>query len=309
MNIAIAGATGALGTRITKSLIQNGANVKALVRPGTNPSRLTPLSAIGVQISQVNLDSQAELTIALQGTDCVISALLGLRQVMVETQTTLLEAAIKAGVPRFIPSDYAMDFTRLVPGTNRNLDLHRDFQQRLDRSGIQATSILNGMFMDLLTGQAPFFLWKIRRVLCWGSPDQKMDLTTMDDTAAFTAHAALDHNSPRWLKIAGDQRSATELAEIASQITGKQFKVLRPGGLSTFATIIRIVRKLNPAPQEPFPAWQGMQYMHNMYEGKALMTSLSNDRYSGMNWTTVHDLLTNFLQSTSTASTHHPPAR
>ncbi|ADW69263.1 aromatic alcohol reductase [Granulicella tundricola] len=297
MNIAIAGATGALGTRITKSLIANGATVKALVRPGTDPSRLLPITKQGVEIAELNLDSPQELTRALQGTDCLISALLGLREVMVETQTTLLDAALKARVPRFIPSDYAMDFTRLTPGTNRNLDLHRDFQQRLDRSGIQATSILNGMFMDLLTGEAPFYLWKIRRVLCWGSPEQKMDFTTMDDTAAFTARAALDPTSPRWLKIAGDQRSARELAAIASNITGKPFKTLRPGGLPVLAAIINVARKLNSAPSEPFPAWQGMQYMHNMYEGKALMTDLANNRYPGMNWTTVQNLLTDFLQT------------
>jgi len=41
----------------------------------------------------------------------VVSALAGLRDVIVETQAALLDAAIKARVPRFIPSDFSIDFT------------------------------------------------------------------------------------------------------------------------------------------------------------------------------------------------------
>ena len=291
MTVVVAGATGNLGARIVKALVSQGATVKAVVRPGTEQSRIEKLRLLGVEVAEVNLGSVDEVKAACLGASCVVSTLLGLRQVMVDTQTVLLEGAMKAGVPRFIPSDYAMDFTKLQPGTNRNLDLHRDFQQRVDASGVQATSILNGMFMDLLTGEAPFYLWKIRRVLCWGDPDQKMDFTTMDDTAVFTARAALDDKAPRWLRVAGDQLSARELAEIASQVTGKEFKVLRPGGLALFGSLIRLARRIKPAPQEPFPAWQGMQYMHNMYEGSALMTGLSNDRYPEVQWTRVQDVL------------------
>jgi hypothetical protein len=68
-------------------------------------------------------------------------------------------------MPRFIPSDYCIDFTKLPPGTNRNLDLRREFHERLDRAPIAATSILNGRFADMLTGQAPIVLFKFKRVL------------------------------------------------------------------------------------------------------------------------------------------------
>ena len=248
-----------------------------------------------MEVFEADLNSVDEVRAGCAGASCVVSALLGLRPVMVEMQTLLLQGVIKAGVRRFIPSDYAMDFTKLPPGTNRNLDLHREFQQRVDASGVQATSVLNGMFMDLLTGQAPFILWKIHRVLCWGNREQRMDFTTMDDTAAFTARAAMDESAPRWLRVAGDQKNARELAEIASRVTGKRFKVLRPGGLGLFGGLIRLIRRLNPAPSEPFPAWQGMQYMYNMYEGKALMSALANERYPGMRWTRVEDVLRAFV--------------
>ena len=38
-----------------------------------------------------------------------------------------------------------------------------------------------------------------------------------------------------------------------------------------------------------------MQYMRNMYDGRAKLEPLDNDRYPGMRWTTVRDVLTEFL--------------
>jgi hypothetical protein len=78
----------------------------------------------------------------------VVSALQGLRDVIVETQTVLLDAAIRADVPRFIPSDYSIDFTRFPPRENRNLDLRRDFHKRLDETPVSATTIFNGAFAE-----------------------------------------------------------------------------------------------------------------------------------------------------------------
>ncbi len=52
-----------------------------------------------------------------------MSALNGLREVTVDRQGVLLDGAVRAGVPRFISSDYSADFTKTPPGGNRNLDL------------------------------------------------------------------------------------------------------------------------------------------------------------------------------------------
>ena len=119
--IAVAGATGGRG-RIAGALLERGASVRALVRHGTAQDRTGRLQQLGVEIAGVDLDSASEVRAACSGASCVVSALQGLRDVIVETQTSLLDAAIEAGVPRFIPSDYSIDFTRFPVGQNRNLD-------------------------------------------------------------------------------------------------------------------------------------------------------------------------------------------
>jgi nucleoside-diphosphate-sugar epimerase len=289
--IVIAGATGALGGRIARALLERGANVRAIVRHSSTPDRVEELRKRGAAIAEVDFNSVSEVSGACMGGSCVISTLSGLRETIVETQALLLDAAVKAGVPRFIPSDFSIDFTKLLPGTNRNLDLRRDFHERLNQASIAATTIFNGMFTDLLTGQAPIILFKLRRVVYWEDADQQLDLTTMDDTAKFTAAAALDSSAPRFLRIAGDQISARGLVEVASELTGEKFRLFRAGRLRRLERLIKITRAVLPRSNAVYPPWQGMQYLHNMFSGRARLEPLDNDRYPGMRWTTARDVL------------------
>ncbi|WP_083325799.1 NmrA family NAD(P)-binding protein [Hymenobacter coccineus] len=289
--IVLAGATGDLGHRIAQHLLQRGARVRALVRPGNTKPEIETLRQQGATIVEVDFNDVGALTYACVDAACVVSAVSGLRDVIVDLQTRLLEAAVAAGVPRFIPSDYSIDFTKLPAGSNRNLDLRREFGQRLDGAPIQATSILNGMFMDLLTGQAPVVLFGIRRVLYWGSADQPLDFTTIADTAAFTAAAALDATTPRYLRVAGEVATVRDLQAAATAVTGRRFGHLRPGGLWLLKLMIRATRRLAPVPQEVFPHWQGMQYLHNMFTGAPKLAPLDNARYPDIRWTPLREVL------------------
>jgi nucleoside-diphosphate-sugar epimerase len=289
--ILVAGATGNLGERIINALLDRGAEVRAVVRSGCDIEKLNKLEKLGVKIFTVNMSNVEEISNACIGVFCVVSALQGLREVIVDTQRVLLDAAIAAGVPRFIPSDYSIDFTKFPPGENRNLDLRRDFHKYLDKTSISATTIFNGAFAELLTGQMPLIFFKLKRILYWGNADQGMDFTTMDDTAAFTANAALDPSTPRILRIAGDQVSARELTTVMSEVTGKKFRLLRVGGLGMLGMLIKVARTVAPGEKEAYPPWQGMQYMRNMFDGLAKLEPLDNDRYPNMHWTTLRDVL------------------
>jgi uncharacterized protein YbjT (DUF2867 family) len=289
--ILAAGGTGDLGGRIIKALLRKGADVRAIVRSGTDDTKVQKLEQQGVKVIRVNMPDVSELTQACGGASCVISALQGMHDVIVDMQSILLDAAITAGVPRFIPSDYSCDFTKLLAGDNRNFDLRREFHERLDKASIAATSIFNGAFADMLTGQMPLILFKLKRVLYWENADQRMDFTTKDNTAEFTANAALDPSAPRFLRIAGDELSARELTAVVSEVTGKKFRLFRAGSLGMLGTLIKVARTFAPGKNKPFPAWQGMQYMHNMFEGRAKLEPLDNERYPDIKWTSAKELL------------------
>jgi uncharacterized protein YbjT (DUF2867 family) len=286
MKIVVAGGTGTLGALICKFLIAKGAHVHVLARKGSH--RLT--KDIGT-IHIVEYDNVGRVAAACEGAGCIVSAVSGLRDVIIEAQSKLLEAALVAGVPRIIPSDYCIDYAGLRHGDNRNLDLRREFATLLEGSKIQATSILNGMFTDLLSGQAPVILQKYKRIFFWGDPDQKMDFTTIKNTAQFTAAAALDNSSPRLLRIAGEEASMRDIKDIASSTFKQDYKFLRPGGLSLFRALIAVTKTLSPGQKETFPAWQGMQYLHDMLSGIPKHASLDNSRYDGIAWEDISSVL------------------
>ncbi|WP_128544738.1 NmrA family NAD(P)-binding protein [Larkinella soli] len=289
--IVLAGATGQLGRHIAGYLRRQKVPVTGLVRKGKTGSEVRWLEAMGVSVVEVDFNDVAELTRACAGASCVVSALSGLREVIVEAQSQLLEAAVSAGVPRFIPSDFCIDYTRLPRGSNRNLDLRREFCERLEKAPIAATSVLNGMFSDLLTGESPVVLFPLKRVIYWGNADQPMDFTTLDNTAAFTASAALDPSSPRFLRIAGEVASMRDIAGAATEATGSRFHLFRVGGLGLLKTLIRFTRTVFPQKKEVFPAWQGMQYLHNMLTGLPKLHPLDNGRYPDIQWTTIREVL------------------
>lgn len=289
--IIVAGATGQLGQRIAAHLLHLNVNVIALIRKSSDSGQATLLEKEGVVLSEVDFDNPAQLAKACAGASCIVSAVSGLEDVIVGAQTKLLQAAISAGVPRFIPSDYCIDYTKLAYGSNRNLDLRRRFNEQLNKAPIGATSILNGMFTDLLTGQAPVVLFGLKRVVYWGDSRQLLDFTTLENTAAYTARAALDEAAPRYLRIAGDVVNAKGLKNAASAATGNTFRLLKAGGLGILQAMIKITRTLFPKNRDVFPPWQGMQYLHNMFTGKPKLAPLDNSRYPGIRWITVTEVL------------------
>lgn len=287
----VAGASGNLGHHIVEALVARGADVRALVRRDGAPATREKLRALGASVEEVDFADPASLARACAGGSCVVSALSGLREVIVDAQSRLLDAAVAAEVPRFIPSDYCIDYTTLPRGENRNLDLRAEFRERLDAAPIAATSVLNGMFMDLLLGPAPVVLRPLRRVLYWGDADQPLDFTTIADTAAVTAAAALDASTPRFLRIAGDVETARGLADAASDATGHRFRLLRAGGLRRLEWLIRITRRLAPGRGQTFPPWQGMQYLRDMFSGRARLSPLENARFPEIRWMSVREVL------------------
>ena len=73
--------------------------------------------------------------------------------------------------------------------------------------------------------------------------------------------------------------------------TREQFKLFRPGGLTPFKILIKVTKTFAPDKTEPFPAWQGMQYLYDMLTGKPKFKSLDNGRYPEMRWQKISEIL------------------
>lgn len=289
--ILVAGATGNLGERIVKALIERGAQVRILNRKETDPAKIKKLTELGAEVIAVDMSDAEELKLACQGVSCVVSALAGLHDVIVDSQTLLLDAAIAAGVPRFIPSDFSSDFTKMPEGENRNFDLRKEFHKYLDKSPIAATSILNAAFADILSYGTPVYQPNDHSVGYWGdNPDWKIDFSTMDNTADYTAAAALDSTTPKILRIASFQISPNELIAVGEEVKKTKFKLVPLGSMEDFSASNKRARAAHPeGEKELYPQWQGSQYLYSMFSVQNQPPD--NDRYPDVQWTSAIDVI------------------
>ncbi len=112
----------------------------------------------------------------------------------------------------------------------------------------------------------------------------------MEDTADYTAAAALDSATPRILRIASFQGSPKDLAAIGKEVKKKEFKLLPMGSLKDFAAANKKDRAAHTKGEtEVFPEWQAKQYLHSMFS--VHNETLDNDRYPDVRWTSAIDVI------------------
>ena len=271
--VVLAGATGDQGRRTALALALAGAEVRALVRAGSAAQAQEALRVAGATVVTLDLNDVEAVTASCRGARSVVSTLGGLHDVIVDRQTVLLDAAVRAGVPRFISSDYSADYTKTAAGANRNFDLRREFMARADQAPIAVTSIFNGAFLDMLGAEMPIIQPRIRRILYWSDRGQILDFTSRNDVAAYTAQVAIDENPvPRILRVSGASVTVEDIAATMAEITGRPYRTLRVGGLGLLGVMIRATRLIALQRDAVFPAWQGMQYMRDQFAGLVRLT-------------------------------------
>ena len=114
IQIAIAGVTGQLGTLFADYLLSKPqVEVHGICR---NPSKLSKSLASHPQMKVFTIASaqdKAALQSAVTGCNIVICAYLGDNSFMVDAQKILIDVSILAGVPRYMASDYSLDYRGL----------------------------------------------------------------------------------------------------------------------------------------------------------------------------------------------------
>jgi nucleoside-diphosphate-sugar epimerase len=92
--ILVAGPTGNLGHRRTSFLLQSGAEVRFFVRTQIDSVALAELEKSGAHVFKVQNWKFEDITRPCKDVSCVVSALAGLKEVVIDAQKIFLEAAI-----------------------------------------------------------------------------------------------------------------------------------------------------------------------------------------------------------------------
>ncbi|RKR74726.1 NmrA family NAD(P)-binding protein [Frondihabitans australicus] len=292
--ILIAGATGLLGSGIASNLVtRDDVTVRLLVRTGwqndaSKTARIDPLVAAGAEVLVGDVTDPGSLDAATNGVDVVVSALQGGRDVIVDGQVALATAAVASGVRRIIPSDFAIDLFHAPAGAPQ-FEIRKEADALIEAMDIEVIHVLQGAFMDQMVNPAyPGLIDMANKVIrYWGTGDEKIDMTTVSDTAALTARVAADPDAaPGVHAISGALVSFTDIAREIEAVYGVTLRHESWGSLDD----------LNHAIAAKGGSWNAIMewYFFAMLQTPPLL-SLGNDRYADLQPTTLHDHLVTYL--------------
>ncbi|MGH3279351.1 MAG: NmrA family NAD(P)-binding protein [Trebonia sp.] len=286
--VFVAGATGRLGRKVVDSLRRRDVQVRALVRPG-NSEGLRAFDhdpAIEVFVGDIR-DPVDRLARALQGADVVVSTVYGYGEVIIDGQVNLLRAAEKAGVSRWIPSDYSLALDRLDYGDNDLVDLRKKAGEAFRGSSVASTPILIGAYLEVV--HMPFFKWvdwDAGTFSYWGDGEQPVDFSTYSDTAEWTAEVALDPSAAgRTVRLVGEVLTLKELHQAMERGSGRRLKSRH---LGTTDELHAEIERLKAAGADLFD-YLPLQYTLAMVTGKGKLHPLDNHRYSGVKPTSAEE--------------------
>ena len=149
VRVALAGATGNLGPAILKVLLDANFQVTILSREGSI-STDSIASHPNQSIVKVDYTSVSSLTDALQGHAVVVSTL---ASTALDTQQPLIDAALAAGIARFIPSEFGSDlnntFNQALPVFGGKMKVQAYLKDLAAKNnGFSYTLIYNNAFFD-----------------------------------------------------------------------------------------------------------------------------------------------------------------
>ena len=143
--VVVVGATGTVGTPVTKALLEAGFEVTAFTRASSNND-----FPAGVKVSEVeDYEDVAALTKALKGQDAVVSTI---AYGGAGYQKNLLDASIAAGVKRFLPSQFGCDHknpkTAKLPVFKPKIELETYIEEKVKGAATTYTFVYTNAFFD-----------------------------------------------------------------------------------------------------------------------------------------------------------------
>ncbi|CAJ0543897.1 Ff.00g039810.m01.CDS01 [Fusarium sp. VM40] len=170
--VALAG-KGHLGSAVLDQLLKNGFDVTILSRSTFEaPSR--------AKVVQVDYSSVDSLSAALKGHDAVVSTL---NAVATLSQKIIIDAAIIAGVKRFIPNEFSSIGTdpkaRDIP-VHKNVIEIQDYLKGNGQTGkIEYTIVSTGPFLEYALGSPLFLDFHNRTIDLYGDGNVRVSTTSI----------------------------------------------------------------------------------------------------------------------------------
>ncbi|KAK5657550.1 hypothetical protein OQA88_3123 [Cercophora sp. LCS_1] len=225
--VAVVGASGNVGTPIVAALLKAGFTVTAITRESS-----TSTFPSGVNVRRADLNSIASLTAAFQGQDAVVATV---ASESLGNQHILADAALAAGVKRFIPSEFGHN-------TNRLSGLFASILAAKAATTEHVTKLAeaNPSFSWTNIATSPFFDWGFDHGF-WGIDLGKKTVQLFDSgnevvstsTLAFVGESVVktlqreEETRNKYLDVREFNITQNEVLKIIEEETGEKFAVTK----------------------------------------------------------------------------------
>jgi uncharacterized protein YbjT (DUF2867 family) len=228
--ILVAGATGALGSRICELLRTRGLPVRGLRRAESASERTEALSALGVELVGADARDPSTLAHALDRVDTVVSTITcfprdaepgSIDGVDRAGNVSLIEATETAGATRFVFVSF-----RPIPLDFPLQSAKRAVEARLKGSALDTVILRPGKFMDVWFSPLCGFEVEHHRATVFGDGTSPVTWIARDDVAEAAAHAAAGDAESCTVELGGPEAlTQLEVIEIYERLTGTPWEV------------------------------------------------------------------------------------
>ena len=226
--VLVIGATGHLGGKVVRALLDRNKRVRALVRPGSDASALEKLD---VEITRGDMMDPASLKPAMEGMDALITTAAGyMRRRKTDTPEidlrgnfNLADAALNARLSRFV-------FTSILNSHQASYVPHfwnkKIVEDYLEEHGIPFVSLRPGAFIDQ---GSDYLADSVRKgnVPSVFDPNIRYTQVLTEEVAHYLAMAVdVPEAIGKRIDVGSDRAvSAAEVAEILSGLLGRNIRV------------------------------------------------------------------------------------
>ncbi|PVH88306.1 NAD(P)-binding protein [Cadophora sp. DSE1049] len=223
--VAFAGASGNLGSAIVKELLDSKLfDITVLTRQSSSHS--FPPDVKVVKVDYADLES---LTAAVSGQDALVSAIATLA---ISSQKRLIDAAVKAGVKRVIPSEFGCDLknpqTRTLPVYAAKVEMEEYLDALAVKGVLSYTLVYNGPFLDWGLRNGLYLNFKERKAEIYDGGDQLFSTSRLS-TVGKAVRRILTHpreTADRAVWIKDIDLSQNQLLKLAQALTpGEEWEV------------------------------------------------------------------------------------
>jgi hypothetical protein len=282
LNILIVGATGNLGSLITKECLDRPELIVHTLVFDKNQDKCLcdEVTKAGGKCIQADITKPETFKGVTKGMHTVISTVLGSEDVFFKGQLNLLHDCIENGVKRFIPSTFTIDVWDLPFGEHKFIDNLLTLRKRIDESNVRGVYVSHGIFMET-------YFWFIKKYgfFYFGDINQKINLTSQENVAEIVSVVVCNPDRVGDVKIFADEMSTKQLLDLYNTITNQKLDAKCLGSLND------LKNKKWEKSQQDFGMELLCGFLLPVFDGRGRIKDSNNDEFGEVKMLRVEEFL------------------